>query len=236
MVRCHRCGGCDSDDVTSVWRRLLGPHALRLQRILAMGVAGVAVFLASVVVIGWELAALLGWDVAALIFLAVTWRLILRTDAAGTKRLATVEDESRRTSALVIVGACLASLVAIALTLASAKGEHGAERTGMIVAAFATVVLSWLVLHTLYTLRYADVHYRHPTGIDFASSADGEEPDYRDFAYLSFTIGMCYQVSDQSLRTRQLRRTVLGHALVSYVFGVAIIASVINVVAGLVGA
>ena len=96
-------------------------------------------------------------------------------------------------------------------------------------------LLSWVVLHTLYTLRYADLHYRHETGIDFASSGDGERPDYRDFAYLSFTIGMCYQVSDQAVRNRQLRRTVLVHALVSYVFGVAIIASVINVVAGLVG-
>ncbi len=215
-------------------RRWIGRHGLRTRRIVVIGAIGVVVFLATVPAVGWELAALIGWDVAALLFLGVTWRLILGADAPATQRFATIEDESRETSAALIVGACLASLVAIVFTLAAARDEHGADRTGSVVAAFATVMLSWLVLHTLYTLRYADLHYRKATGVDFASSADGEAPDYRDFAYLSFTIGMCYQVSDQALRSRQLRRAVLLHALVSYVFGVAIIASGINVVASLV--
>ncbi|HEU4840001.1 MAG TPA: DUF1345 domain-containing protein [Ilumatobacteraceae bacterium] len=215
-------------------RSLLGHHALRMRRIIALGAVGVVAFLVALPALDWELAALIGWDAAALLFLAVTWRLIARADATETRRIANIEDESRRTSALVIVIACVASLIAIAFTLAAAKGQHGADRNGSVIAAFTTVVLSWLVLHTLYTLRYADVHYRSPTGVAFAGPP-GEDPDYRDFAYLSFTIGMCYQVSDQVIRDRRLRRTVLVHALVSYVFGVAIIASVINVVAGLVG-
>jgi uncharacterized membrane protein len=92
------------------------------------------------------------------------------------------------------------------------------------------------VVNTLYTLRYADIHYAQHDGgaVEFGGGDRGERsPDYRDFAYLAFTIGMCYQVSDQTLRTADLRRVVLVHSIVSYVFGVVIIASTINAIAGL---
>jgi uncharacterized membrane protein len=98
-------------------------------------------------------------------------------------------------------------------------------------------VLSWTVVNTLYTLRYADAYYKcdDGPGVDFGGVSDDERADYRDFAYLAFTIGMCYQVSDQTIRNRKIRRTVLVHSLVSYLFGVVIIASTINAVAGLLG-
>ncbi len=100
------------------------------------------------------------------------------------------------------------------------------------IAAVVTVLVSWLAVHTDFTLRYAQLYYSPPVGgVDF----DGvEQPDYRDFAYLSFTIGMTYQVSDTGLLTTRFRRVLLAHALLSYLFGVVIIASVINVVAGVV--
>ena len=98
-------------------------------------------------------------------------------------------------------------------------------------------MLSWTVVNTMYTLRYADAHYRYHDGpgVDFGGVRDDERADYRDFAYLAFTIGMCYQVSDTTLRDRHLRRVVLAHSILSYVFGVVIIASTINAVAGLLG-
>ena len=105
------------------------------------------------------------------------------------------------------------------------------------IAALVTIVLSWVVLNTLYTLRYADHHYRldHGAGVEFGDDATpAEPPDYRDFAYLAFTVGMCYQVSDQTIRTKQLRHVVLIHSIVSYAFGVVIIASTINVLAGFI--
>ena len=96
-----------------------------------------------------------------------------------------------------------------------------------------TVVLSWSAVNTMFTLRYADLYYQGSSAVDFGYRDPDDRPDYRDFAYLAFTIGMCYQVSDTTLRDRGIRRTVLVHALVSYVFGVVIIAAGINVVAGL---
>jgi uncharacterized membrane protein len=97
-----------------------------------------------------------------------------------------------------------------------------------------TVVLSWTVVNTVFTLRYADQHFGSgPAGIDFGDS-EPEEPTYRDFAYVAFTIGMCYQVSDTTLRNRRIRRTVLSHALLSYVFGTAIVGGSVNLIAGLI--
>jgi uncharacterized membrane protein len=91
-------------------------------------------------------------------------------------------------------------------------------------------MLSWFVVNTVFTLRYADLHYGAPPGIDFG---DDEPPSYRDFAYVAFTIGMTYQVSDTTLRRSSMRRTALFHALLSYVFGVAIVASAISLIADL---
>jgi uncharacterized membrane protein len=202
------------------------------------GTCGLIAFALLVPFIGWQLAALGGWDVATTMFLLITWHLILGADAARTRRVAMVEDETKRTAALVIVLACITSLLAVVLTLATADRRTGWERPFSIGGALLTVLLSWTVLNTLFTLRYADAHYHYQDGrgVSFGDGVtDDDPPDYRDFAYLAFTIGMCYQVSDQAVRSRRMRRTVLIHSLVSYVFGVVIIASTINVIAGLLG-
>jgi uncharacterized membrane protein len=93
-----------------------------------------------------------------------------------------------------------------------------------------TVALSWLSVHAVYTLRYADLYYRTGGGIDFH---DDGAPDFGDFAYVAFTIGMTFQVSDTDLVSRPIRRTALRHALLSYLFGIAVIATTINAVASL---
>jgi uncharacterized membrane protein len=91
------------------------------------------------------------------------------------------------------------------------------------------------VLNTVFSLRYAEEYYRGPDdGIDFGGAPPSDRPDYRDFAYVAFTIGMTYQVSDTNLRNRGIRRSVLFHAFLSYLFGVIIVASAVNIVAGLV--
>ena len=96
-------------------------------------------------------------------------------------------------------------------------------------------MLSWTVVNTVFTLRYADLHFgsRRP-GIAFDDSDGPDGPTYRDFAYVTFTIGMCYQVSDTTVRNRRIRRTVLSHALLSYVFGAAIVGGSVNLIAGLI--
>ena len=98
-----------------------------------------------------------------------------------------------------------------------------------------TVIVSWVVLNTVFTMRYAEDYYRGPAmGIDFGGAPPDDLPDYRDFAYVAFTVGMTYQVSDTNLRNRRIRRSVLFHAFLSYLYGVVIVASGVNIVAGLV--
>ena len=106
----------------------------------------------------------------------------------------------------------------------------------MLLIGFAvlTVVLSWAVINTIYTLRYADQNFgSKPGGIAFGTEDDQQHPSYRDFAYVAFTIGMCYQVSDTTLRDPHVRRTALTHAILSYVFGVVIVAGSVNLISGL---
>jgi len=220
-----------------MYDRVMGWRARRIRRVALLGIVAALAFVIAWPWLGWELGALTGWDAAAALFLVVSWDIILHADGEQTRELATLEDPTRPTAALIILVSTLASLLAVAFTLAAADEQHGWRQTGYVVAALVTVILSWTVLNMLYTLRYADHHYRIDGGggVEFGADATpAEPPDYRDFAYLAFTVGMCYQVSDQTIRTRSLRRTVLIHSIVSYAFGVVIIASTINVLAGFI--
>jgi uncharacterized membrane protein len=101
-----------------------------------------------------------------------------------------------------------------------------------IVLGVGCIAASWLVLNTVYTLRYARLYYTDPRGgVDF--NQEGDDPTFPDFAYLAFTIGMCFQVSDTSLRKTAIRATALRHGLTAFVFDAVIIAVTVNVVAGL---
>lgn len=177
----------------------------------------------------WQLALLAGWIVTAAVFVAWVWVTLGPLDATATKRHATREDPSRTTADLLLLGAGVTSLAGVALALLKgASAPSWADPVNALV--LATVASSWGTIHTVFALRYADLYYARGGGVDF--NGDGE-PDYRDFAYLAFTIGMTFQVSDTAVTERAMRRTVLRHALLSYLFGVVIIAAMINVVAGL---
>ena len=181
----------------------------------------------------WQLAVLLGWIAALLGYLGAVWLEIYRADGDATQRSSTAEDDSRALRGFLLLSACVVSLVGVMLALHKASTvDGGAQPVLLTSAAVTTVLLSWTAVHTDFTLRYAHVYYSAPIGgIDFAGD---NRPDYRDFAYLAFTIGMTYQVSDTGLLTKRFRRVLLVHAFLSYLFGVVIIAAVINVVAGLV--
>ncbi|HEY3140920.1 MAG TPA: DUF1345 domain-containing protein [Acidimicrobiales bacterium] len=220
----------------TVYRRWLGWHASALRRLVIAALAGLVVGLGLSLVVTWHVAVLGGWDTAAFTFLVAVAPIVLGTDGAGTAHLATREDVNRDTARLLLLAACGASLVAVSFALGLARHENGGERVLLVTIATLTVVVSWTVVNTVFTLRYAHLYYLAPGGgIDFGSSPETDKPDYRDFAYLAFTIGMTYQVSDTLLRDRRIRRTVLLHALLSYIFGVVIVAAGVNVVAGLVG-
>jgi uncharacterized membrane protein len=145
--------------------------------------------------------------------------------------MATREDNSRVLADILLVGASVASLVGVGFALMKSNDMDASTGAGLTGLAVLTVVLSWTVVHTVYMLRYAQLYYAGGKGVDFNG---GEPPDYRDFAYLAFTIGMTYQVSDTDLTTKPIRRTATHHALLSYLFGTVVVAMTINVVASLV--
>ena len=176
-------------------------------------------------------ALLAAWDAAALYYVATALASTLYFSAAETKSHALSENPGRASADILMLAASLASLLAVGWLLLQSGQVSGTERTINIALGLASVVVSWLVVHTLFMLNYARLYYGEPEGgIEF----DGpDKPRYSDFAYLSFTIGMCYQVSDTGLQSSRLRAEALKQALLSYVFGVAIIAATINLVAGL---
>lgn len=219
----------------TAYHRWLGWHAPDLRRAGIVLVIGVVVALVLMRFVSWGLALVCGWDAAALTFLVTTWAIIARADGVRVQRLATREDTTRTSSAALLVAASVASLLGAGLALHEAGQQSGPLRLLLVGLAVLTVALSWLLANTVYTLRYAHLHFAAPTpGIGFPGPAGQEPPNYRDFAYVAFTIGMCYQVSDTALGNPRIRRTALAHAMVSYLFGVVIVAGSVNLISGLV--
>jgi uncharacterized membrane protein len=239
----------------TLYHQYMGWHAPALRRAAIVVVIGVIVGLVLLRFAPWQLAVIGGWDSAAVVFLLVVWLIILRADGGHTEHLARREDDTRGAATVLVIGASVVSLLGVGFALGLAGRENGSRRLLLIAVAVVTVVLSWTVINTVYTLRYADLHFQLPAqGIVFGDSTGPDspgpdspgpdapgadptqptKPDYRDFAYVAFTIGMTYQVSDTTVRARHTRHTVLSHALMSYVFGVVIVAGAINLVAGLV--
>lgn len=178
------------------------------------------------------LAPLAGWDVAALSWLVLVWHKLWPMNAARTGELAVHEDPNRAIRDVVLLIACLASLLAVGLVLASAHAAPPGVRRDLYGAlGVLSVVLSWLVVHTVFAARYARIYYTGPDGgVNFNQS---EPPRYSDFAYVAFTVGTTFQVSDTNLTSNEMRRTVLGHSMVSYLFGAFVIAVTVNLLAGL---
>lgn len=199
-------------------------------RVVIAFLVGAAAFGSLLFLWSWQPAVLAGWIVAASVFVAWVWLTVGSMDGSQTAAHATIEEGSRAASEVVVLVASGASLVAVAVALLEASKEAGAEKILLTAVASVTVVVSWGAVHTVYALRYARLYHSEGGGIVFR---DEQLPDYGDFAYLAFTIGMTYQVSDTELTSRTIRMTALRHALLSYVFGTSILAVLINVVVGL---
>jgi len=174
---------------------------------------------------------LLGWDVAVLIYLAWTWGAVQGLDPEVTAQQAKREDPSTPVADLVVIGAGTAMLAAVGFALAKAGEATGGMKAFLVTLGLVSVVLSWAVVHTVFALKYARAYYSEPAGgIEFN---ENEPPNYIDFAYYAFTIGMTFQVADTNITSRAVRRTTLHHALLSYLFGSVLLGLVINVVATL---
>ena len=200
-------------------------------RLIVVTVAGVAAAAVTSLVGGWDYAPSVGWDVAALLFLVSTGVVIIKMDAEQTASHATREDPSKNATRWILLGASVASLVGVGYLLVQASTDKGAEKWLTAGLGVFSVALSWLVVHTLFPLKYALQYCTDEAGsIDFNQK---DPPRYTDFAYLAFTIGMTFQVSDTDLTTHSIRATALRHALVSFLFGALILAASVNLVASL---
>lgn len=180
----------------------------------------------------WPYSPLVGWDSAAAVFIAWVWLFaIAPMGSTQTAAHATREDPGNAVSDLIVLVASVASLAAVGFVLIKASSSHGASRDLLAGLGVGSVTLSWLAVHTLFTLRYAKLYY---TGVDGGVNFNQRTaPRYLDFAYLAFTLGMTFQVSDTNLETTAIRATALRHALLSYLFGAVVLATTINLIAGL---
>jgi uncharacterized membrane protein len=209
--------------------RALATSAVQLATMVAAGVVAGTLF---GVFASPAYAPLVGWDVAAAVYLVRTWFTIWPMSPAETARLALREDPNRPLRDVLLLSACVTSLLAIGFVLASAGNIRGYARALHVTLGITSMLLSWGVVHTVFTTRYARLYY---SGIDGGINFNQNTPPcYSDFAYVAFTIGITFQVSDTNITRHEVRATALRHALVSYLFGAVIIAATINLLAGLV--
>ena len=217
---------------------IIGVRLHQRQRLLIAAPLGVVAGVVISLFYPWQLAVLAGWDVAAIFVVGSVWTFVGVLDASDTERVATQEDNSHALVDLIIVVACLISLIGVVAGLAHARGHAGAVSSFLTGDAVFTVFLSWFTVHTLFVLRYARLYYGDtPGGIDFLPTDDPPDvyrPDYMDFVYVAFTIGMTFQVSDTGIAATAIRRVVTRHALLSYVFATVIVGVAINVLGSLV--
>jgi len=174
-------------------------------------------------------ALLLGFDIGTLAYLLMILGIFLKANKATMRRQARMQDSGRWTT--LLSGVALSAIVLIAVTTELNSSNKGGALA--IAVAATTIILSWMFMNTLFALHYAHGYYgdfgeKHK-GLDFPGD---EEPDYWDFAYFSFTIGMTFQVSDVQITTRYLRRIGLMHSAIAFFFNVFIIAISVNIAAG----
>ena len=215
----------------SVIRRMAGRGTNARREVFAAGAFGLVVGVVVGVLVAPDVGALVGYDVAGIVYIAALWMDVRSLSAEETAPLARREDPTRGTADLILVGAALASLAAVGLELAQAGDSSGATEVLRIALGLSAIVVSWVLVHTVFMIRYAGMYYGgEEGGIDFNQS---DAPTFHDFAYLSFTIGMTYQVSDTNIESPEIRRIALRHAVLSFLFGTGILATSINLVVAL---
>jgi uncharacterized membrane protein len=185
--------------------------------------------------LGWAVHIVSGWDAAGLSLLSLAWWRIYRDDAVQTRRHAAKEDPGRRIVWLIVLLASTVSLFAAGFVMRKAHSIAPSESAFSVLLGLCltAVASAWALTHTAYTLRYAHLYYRDDEegegGLEFPGKL---EPDSFDFAYFAFTLGMCFQTSDVAVTSRNIRRAVLAHALLSFLYNTVVLALAFNLVLG----
>lgn len=179
---------------------------------------------------------LAGWNLGVWLYLLLVLALTLRATPDTVRKVAQIEDENAGGVLLVVCVAAIASLAAVTLQLVSSRGLQGSALALHYLYTGMTVAGSWLLIGCIFSLHYARIFYTGAGDTPALRFPDDErKPDYWDFHYFSFTISVAVQTSDVGVGGRRMRRVVLAHSLVGFVFNTAILGFTINIAAGLLG-
>jgi uncharacterized membrane protein len=210
----------------------------RRPRLVLSVLLGILAHLALPTSIGEGTRLLGAFDLAAFAFLGAVWIMMARATTAGMRRRSQIEDEGRYVVLALSAATAVAILLAIALELHHIRDQPPAAAGLRVTLAALTILLAWSFMNTIFALHYAHFFYGDaaaPAGADDRGLAfpGRAEPDYWDFLYFSFTIGMTFQVSDVQIENHRLRRIALAHGVLAFFFNVVVLALTINIIAGL---
>lgn len=215
--------------------KLLRVLAARPRLLISMGISGL-VFLLLPEWLRLSARTIIAWDAGAICFLGLAWSMITSATPQKMRRRAELEDEGRWTILTLVVVAAFISLLAIGFVLKDQKGLTAFILTLHVTLSAVTVICSWLLTHTMFAVHYAHDYYRDngdpnsgKASLDFPQET---QPDYCDFLYFSFVIGMTCQVSDVQITSRAMRRLALVHGVLTFFFNTVILALSINIIAG----
>jgi uncharacterized membrane protein len=200
-----------------------------LNRFVLAAMAGALVLLA-LAHFRWPVRLVAAYDALALVELALSLWIVASSDADETRRLGEGHDPARTLLASLVIGLSLVSLFVAIVLLRHARRLAPGQGAALATLCAIAIATSWLLTHTTYGAHYLRIYYRDGGGLQFP----GEGPPVAwDFLYFSFTLAMCFQVSDVSVNRLPMRRAVLGHALISFLYNTAIIATALDLMMGL---
>jgi len=206
------------------------------RRVLVAIAIGVVAYLAEPHSVSWNTRLLVSWNAAALADLALAWTTICISDAKATRAHALTQDMIGFLIFLFVLAAACASIVAIAFVVGTIKDLEAWSKAWRLTLTAVALTSSWVLIQTVFAFHYARRYYhdeKHSPaqegGLAFPGGAD---PDYLDFAYYSFVVGMTSQVSDVQVLSSRMRRLTLVHGVLSFIFNIVVLALSINIIAG----
>ena len=222
-----------SESKLPLFERLHSAHKLLICIIIAV----IIYFVVNISNLDWLTHVMISWDTFSICMIAMSWISFSITTSGQIREQAKAQDSSRVLIFITVLVSTLAGFLAVLLLIISKKQFKDTETLHMIVA-IAGMLFAWFLVHTIFTFRYAHIYYgdddtnssTHAAGLEFPGD---KKPDYLDFAYFSFVLGMTFQVSDVEVTSKRLRRLALLHGILSFLFNTIMIALTINIMAGL---
>ena len=208
-----------------------------MQRIILSIIISAIIYFFIFSTISGLIAIMLSWDVFSLCYLILSWIVLVKRPVPGIRKWAKKDDGSVLFVSLLILISSFASLFTVLLLMFSQR-TTAAKDNLYVPVAVAGMMLSWIMVHSIYTFHYAHMYYdaddvypdKDAHGLEFPGDAT---PNYIDFAYFSFVIGCTFQVSDIEISSPKIRRVVLFHGLLSFALNTFVVALTINLIAGL---